>query len=225
MATDKRPTGGKVPLPLSFLARKPTIKTTSKRVIAVFGDLNGFSSWLKICEYSPKEFQRAILPFYQAFRIFERNFVKVNADGFLSVIEIPKGDASRVAVQILKQGFELCARIQEIINAMNYPSPSGFRMRISTGKVFELMAYEENEANRKRYEYIGYCINLADRMTRFNKTEPMIVDERFKQLIPPQTALKQGFRFHHVNIDAKSVPGIFPEDAHVMSSVIYEGQK
>lgn len=222
---ERRHDHSNIPLDLLFLSQKPIIKTTSKRVISIYGDINGFSAWLRISEYSPKEFQKAILPFYNAFSIFKKHFVKINADGFLCVIEIPNGNVSRVAIDILKTSFTLVRAIKEIISHMNYPSPEGFRLRISTGKAFELLAYDQRRRNGKRIEYIGYCLNLAERMTRVNKGEPVVACARFKQLLSDEQAEKEKLVFDHLTLDTEITSGIFPEDAKALYSVCYRDDR
>ena len=151
--------------------------------ICVFGDIRGFGRWTSRAANSPEVKEPFIQKFYtlmDRFIVKHRDiYFKRVGDGFMVFKEFKsEGDGRKIADFI---GIIRCLtrKARSDVNKGLWPTPGGFRVRITSGDVFKILVVDENDPERKRIhpEYIEYPTNAAAHLLVVNPDQFCLVTE------------------------------------------------
>lgn len=184
-------------------------------VIVAFGDVAGFNPWIRRGMNSPE----VIHPFIEAFFAEVQSFlnlhpdvqVKYLGDGIMILKELkPTCNRGTCAARFMRDTVALCKRLNGIVRGCEMP-PDGWRMRWTYGHVSKILVLDPADPKRQRqvWEFIGYAINLAQKLLEVCPSVMMMFHESVFQI--PGT-LKLGFRFTRHNEVPKPPRGVDPED-------------
>ena len=152
-------------------------------VIVAFGDVAGFNPWIRRGMNSPE----VIHPFIEAFYAEIQTFLvkhpdvqlKYLGDGIMILKELkPSCDRGTCAARFVKDTVALCRRLSSIVKGCEMP-PDGWRMRWTYGHVSKISVLDPADGNRRRKvsEFIGYAINLAQKLLDVSPAVPIIFHE------------------------------------------------
>lgn len=144
-----------------------------KWVICAFGDLRGFGLWTSRAASSREVKDPFIAQFYETLQIYVRKHVDVHfkytGDGFMAIKELAYTDSTGVC-GFLKTLRDVTRKARRDVSGCNWPSPDGFRIRITCGDVYKLMVLDPNDPKRERMisEYLEYATNTAAHLLQVN---------------------------------------------------------
>lgn len=174
---------------LRIMAENEKIITSErKRVIVAFGDITGFSQWIKRAGTSiEKHFELTEHIYHKAMNLaFSSAYhIKLLGDGFVMVKEIDFGNGRDIALKYVKDIHDMAIDIQSTIKSLPFPRPDGFRVRIVSGFVTKIKMNfcDIDKPCEMRSDYVGYIMNLANRLLFFMEENPFICHESVKELI------------------------------------------
>jgi len=215
------------PAPRRAVRRRPTrvpVGSTGKRIIVAFGDMSGFSKWMKSPMVSDSQIEKLMSKVYSEFMAIDRRnassryFVKPLGDGVMIVKDLGDRTETQDAEKFMAEVRGLTSRLCAIIAGAAWPQPQGFRVRVVVGDAAK-MRFPGPTARSQRLDYIGYPINLAARLLSIKPDARLICHEGAKQLI----AGSRRFRSRLVKVrlgPRTSVPkGIDPADLRLLWTV------
>lgn len=138
-------------------------------------------------------------------------YVKFLGDGLMMVREMGGGHNCGVTMKFLQDAESLTHRIEEIIR-VHWPRPDGFRIRVTSGHVWKRMATIRSGGRRQTIrlpEYIGYSVNLAQRLLEVQPTIACICDESIPEILGPK---KQKLSLERMGTPKERPRGVDPED-------------
>lgn len=150
-----------------------------KWVICAFGDILGFGIWSRRAANTPEIRDPFIKKFYEEIDAFvKRNnfYVKYLGDGLMILHEIPISGNSDVE-KFLLEIKRFTKQMNSIIKKCAWPSPEGFRTRVVIGHVDKITVTDPSDRSRNIGEYVGYSINLAQRLLEVRPNIPLICHE------------------------------------------------
>ncbi len=186
-----------------------------KWVAVAFGDIVGFGVWRRRAATT----NEISVPFIQKFyghieefvlRQHTLNHIKYLGDGLMVICEIPETSeaAEHLAAFIMDLG-KLNSKLRKAVHECPYPAPDGFRMRLVCGHVDKLSVVDPTDTKRKVPEFIGYDVNLAQRLLEVAPTTPFICHESAVKILKKKT---NGFRLRRL-VDTPERPrGVDSED-------------
>lgn len=182
------------------------------RAVVVFGDIIGFGSFMQRITYPDSEFRPFIREFDGLINEFEREtgyFVKRLGDGFMCVVEIELANEARQAMAVIGAVWKLAKRLSALIATKQTPRPEGFRSRVVCGYVWKTIG-ENNRA-----DYLGYHVNLSEKMIHASKHVEFICHESIKELIERLARVK-GFVFKKLSVTDEAHEEIYRQDMNLL---------
>lgn len=185
-----------------------------KWVVVAFADILGFGTWRRRASTTPEVAEPFIQKFYDEIGAFvkanECLYLKYLGDGFMIIKELPThGHRCRHVGAFLHQAGELTNRISHIVKKCDWPSPEGFRTRIVAGHVSKLEVTDPNDRKRKIPEYVGYAVNLAQRLLEIAPSTPLLCHESVIKILGPH---RRPFKFKRMENPKQLPRGVDPED-------------
>lgn len=201
-----------------------------KQVLISFGDILGFGSWTRRAYNSPEESQTLIKDIYKEWERFSNEthyYVKFLGDGLMNVLELESLTESKKIGKFLYDNFHMAQNVQRIIKR-HYPRPEGFRLRIVQGYVWKIYtnrivvdlqakpcdttcAYK----SVTHAEYVGYIVNLAQRLLEVMPEKLCIFHESVKEIA---ANLKINIKLKHLDKPTESPRGVDPIDLENLHS-------
>lgn len=191
-------------------------------MIVAFGDVAGFNPWIRRGMNSPE----VIHPFIEAFYAEIQSFLMRNpeihlkylGDGVMILKELKPTCARGVcATRFLRDTIALCRRLNRIVRGCELP-PEGWRMRWTYGHVSRIEVLDPHDRSRKRkiWEFIGYAVNLAQKLLEVWPSTMMLFHQSILNIpgIGAEAAklrLKPA-RVHELESIQKPPRGVDPED-------------
>lgn len=185
-----------------------------KWVIVAFGDVIGFGPWIKRAlndQESQDEFLKNF--FAEIWRFTDRYdcYLKHIGDGVLILKELPeKGHKCEATIEFLQECYRFTAEMNRIVKRCAWPSPDGFRLRVVAGNVRKISRSKSHEDP----EYIGYAINLAERLLSIKAEIPCICHESVISII----GKKRGIEFRCLGDISEKRRGVDSEDINALWS-------
>ncbi len=187
--------------------------TRDVRLIAVFGDIRGFSSFYESVTHPVTERD----PFLNAYDDLITEILtgaglpyEDTGDGFICLVDLGSGKDSRKAAHVLRVMWTLLKRVQRLIARKEYPYPDGYRIRLAVG-------YATRKVKRDGKVVVrGKHINLAHKMLKIEPSIGIVCHETMTQLISKRQAKKCGFKFKHLPTDRRIPEGMSKKDASAL---------
>jgi len=146
-------------------------------------------------------------------------FVKLLADGLMSVVELPEEAVrSGVALKMMISANDLVKSVEAQIKQLDYPRPDGFRIRMAAGHVLKLEASHPLDKTKIQVDYVEYAVDMTFGLLGVEKDVPRICHETVREIIeaaPKSTAM---VKFEKVKRPAAAPEGIDPEDLNALWS-------
>lgn len=184
-------------------------------VIVAFGDVAGFNPWIRRGMNSPEVIHPFIEAFYaeiQAFLVKHPDVqLKYLGDGIMVIKELkPCCNRGVCASRFVKDTIALCKRLSSIVRGCEMP-PDGWRMRWTYGHVSKICVLDPADGQRRRkvFEFIGYAINLAQKLLDVSPSVPIMFHESMFSI---PGLVKLGFKFRKHEQTAKQPRGVDQED-------------
>lgn len=191
-------------------------KEHQTRAIIVFGDIAGFGSFTQRISYPDDEFRPFIRQFYGMIDEFERKtkyFLKRLGDGFMCVVELPKKDGRDTAEEVINRIWNLNFKINTLISRKPTPRPEGFRSRVACGYIWKTVG------DNNREDYLGYHVNLCEKILHVHKQETILFCQKFKELLSPDSLTAGGFKMKKMKPVENTPEGIYKEDLNSLWSL------
>ncbi len=154
-----------------------------KRVLVAFGDILGFGGWMIRASNTPEVTHKLIEDVYVQFEKFAATakcHAKFLGDGLMLVKEMSNGHNCRMTREFLIDAYKFAFNVNKIITA-SYPHPDGFRLRIASGHVWKRSSVTSDR--RRNNEYVGYSINLAQRLLEVSPQTLAVCHESIVEII------------------------------------------
>ncbi len=185
-----------------------------KRIIIAFGDILGFGTWHRRAANQPEISGPFLQKFYdelQAFQARSRDlYLKYLGDGIMILKELPETKKSiGYSREFIRNVGFLNSRLLRIIRFCPFPAPEGFRTRVASGYVDKIMIHDPLDRKKRIPEYVGYSINLAQRLLEISPSVPFICHESVVKIVGRKRAL---FRFKRLPEQSNKPRGIDSED-------------
>ena len=185
-----------------------------KCVIAAFGDILGFGAWTRRASNSPEVSAPFVQMFYALLENYvlsnPRTYVKYVGDGLMIIKEIPLGNKKNRCINQFLQGLvKLTLQAQDLIKGCAWPPPDGFRMRVTSGHVSRLNVLDPGNKRERVPEYVGYAVNLAQRLLEVSPTTSCICHESVVKLLGSR---KNPLHFKRLGDPKERPRGIDSED-------------
>jgi class 3 adenylate cyclase len=165
---------------LTLTDNVPVIRGEKVNVVAVYADLRGFAQWSLTS--SANQITKVIEVVYdrviQLAFFYKHTFHKFLGDGFLLIWEVDDHGSEAEALHwALAASFEIHKRYWYIAQQFRFPSPSGFGIGVSCGKVIridpETFIPELNEP-----DFVGYPMNSGARLQKLAGPYGTVLDRR-----------------------------------------------
>jgi hypothetical protein len=216
------PKVGQSPLTLEFLERNPRVRAKRVFALVLFGDTTRFRRWRSRPFLSAEKHARFMIALYDTFIRFRNGsgyFVKLLADGLMSVLELPDGNQrSRAALEMMISANELVKSVRAQIKQMDYPRPDGFRIRMAAGHVLKLEASHPLDKTKIQVDYVEYAVDMTFGLLGVEKESPCICHETVREIVEDNSKAKALVKFEKVKRPAVGPEGIDPEDLDVLWS-------
>jgi len=190
-----------------------------KRVIVAFGDILGFGSWTRRAVNTPEESHELIDQIYDEFENHAEVcgcHIKFLGDGIMSLREMDENktrdDNLKMIINFVADAYVLASKVQKIITGY-YPRPEGFRLRITMGYVWKRQI---KSTKRHAPEYIGYIVNLAQRLLEVSPTTLCVCHESVMEVLKNK---KLAFKTSPVKQPAIYPRGVDEEDLKGLHSI------
>lgn len=185
-------------------------------VIVAFGDVTGFNPWIRRGANAPEVIQSFIQNFYEEMEVFVKAHkgvqIKYLGDGFMILKELkPTCIKGTCAATFIRDAMKLAHRLAAIVHRCEFPPPDGFRVRIAHGHVSKIHLLDPRDEDRKRktWEFIGYAVNLAQKLLDVSPRTLFLIHESAVEILGRQ---KTHFRLRRF-VGAKECPrGVDQED-------------
>lgn len=188
------------------------------RVLVCYGDILGFSEWIKRPANAPEEVESLMHGVYEEFEKFatdSKGFAKYLGDGIMIVIELGPKNNSCLAVDFMRKSCLFVDSINKLIHS-HWPRPHGFRLRMVAGYVYKkslgcqnCMVKLTGGQRGQSAEFIGYPINLAQRILYVQPNITLLCHESVKQLIGKK---RHDLILQKIKVPKVRAPGIDNED-------------
>lgn len=185
-----------------------------KWIIVAFGDISGFSAWRRRASTQPEIAQPFLQKFYSEIESFSLKnqcfYMKYLGDGIMILKELDeKYTRHKCIVKFIHQTGILNARLLRIVRGCEWPPPEGFRMRAVCGHVDKIQVVNPNDRTRKMPEYVGYAINLAQKLLDISPETSFICHESVVKFIGKSV---RRFGLRRFKVVEEKRKGIDPED-------------
>lgn len=185
-----------------------------KWIIVAFGDITGFSAWRRRASTQPEIAQPFLKKFYEEIEKFSLKnkdlHLKYLGDGFMMLKELnEKYNKHRCVVKFVQEAGALNARLLKIVHSCEWPPPDGFRTRIVCGHVDKLEVTDPINRKTKVSEYVGYAINLAQKLLQISPETHFVCHESVIKVIG---RLPKKFKTKKMKILEEKRKGVDPED-------------
>lgn len=182
-------------------------------VIVAFGDILGFGTWRRRAATQPEISGPFLEKFYGEIQKFNREnpafYLKYLGDGLMLIMELPDGENSKRCAEIIELLGILNAKLVKIVRSCPFPSPEGFRMRMACGHVDKIMVVDPLDKHREIPEFVGYSINLAQRLLEISPSIPFVCHESIMNVLGKK---KRKFTFRKLVHTPERPRGIDQED-------------
>lgn len=185
-------------------------------VIVAFGDVAGFNPWIRRGSNAPEVITDFVEKFYAEMQDFVKTHnavqIKYLGDGFMILKEL-KSTCTRgtCVAKFITDVARLAKRLKRIVKQCDFPPPDGFRLRIAHGHVSKIQVLDPVDPERKRmiWEFIGYAVNLAQKLLDVSPRTVLVVHESAIKVLGRQ---KTGLRLKRL-VGSKERPrGVDSED-------------
>lgn len=152
-----------------------------------------------------------IKSFYDGIGVFVNKndcYVKYLGDGLMILQEISFKDSIGPAT-FLKSIRYFTKKMKKIVAECPWPPPQGFRTRVVVGHVDKIEVIDPLDHKRRIPEYVGYAINLAQRLLEIQPGTPLVCHESVLQILGEK---KKEFRFKKLDGISERPRGINTAD-------------
>ncbi len=182
-------------------------------VIVAFGDILGFGTWRRRAATQPEISGPFLQKFYDEIQAFNKNFphfyLKYLGDGLMLIMELSAGENSKRCAEVIGQIGLLNARLLKAVRECPFPAPEGFRMRMAAGHVDKIMVVDPLDRHREVPEFVGYSINLAQRLLEISPSTPFLCHESVLNVLGNK---KKNFKVRKLESPTEKPRGIDSED-------------
>lgn len=201
-----------------------------KRIIVAYGDILGFGRWIKRPSSSFEEVKTLMEEIYvefDRFGLMNGGQTKYLGDGIMVVKELQTGHNCCMVLEFMRSSYRFAMKIQGIIEK-HWPRPEGFRIRIASGYVYKKnmaclnCVLSQNTAPGLKGEYIGYPINLAQRLLYVEPHILCICSEDVRQIIGQK---KDGVILERIKSVKTNLRGVDPDDLRGLWSIKVDERK
>ena len=160
-----------------------------QRVLAAFGDVRGFRSWVRRC--GPAQFRRSYAHLQEQWVRFaaHADLYKSLGDGFMAVWDLRPTHNCRLALDLLNLSLETAEEIETIRMGTPEPRFCGWRIRRVGGDTFK---WTQDVGRRRDSDYVGQRINLCKELLYVAPDTPVVLHESAWELFTPDQAQKEG---------------------------------
>jgi hypothetical protein len=208
------------PLTLEFLERNPRVKAKRVFALVLFGDTTRFRRWRSRPFLSSEKHARFMVALYDTFIRFRNGsgyFVKLLADGLMSVLELPEGAGrSAAALEMMASAESLVKSVKTQIKQLDYPRPDGFRVRMAAGHVLKLEATHPLDKTKIQVDYVEYAVDMTFGLLGVEKEKPCICHETVREIVDADSKSKAAVQFEKVKRLVVGPEGIDPEDLNAL---------
>lgn len=201
-----------------------------KRIIVSYGDILGFAQWIKRPANAPEDVQSLMGSVYAEFEHYSTSIAgttKFMGDGIVVIKELCVGHNCRTVLDIMRKSYLFTEKINSIIQN-HWPRPHGFRLRLVAGYVYKKMVHCKNcsigidtEKINRAPEYIGYPINLAQRLLYVEPQTWCICHESVNQIIGNK---RMGVKFRRIPNPKDNPRGIDRDDLRNLSQFSFDSR-
>lgn len=131
-------------------------------------------------------------------------FLKRLGDGFMCVVEVHGKKPARA--KFLNNLWAVAEKINSLVSNHPSPRPGQFRFRVVCGYVWKIL-----RAN-KRKDYLGYQVNLCERLLRSNKSDLFVCSEAFKEMMTEKEIVDNKYTFEKLKSFEEPPTGVYRED-------------
>lgn len=192
---------------------KRKCKEERVRVFVTYADTTGYTTWAKRGATSHEDISAYNSKMYDEFWRYESETgfsVKYLSDGLVAFKEMERGHNCSAALCVLKSAWNLQQRMFDVIQAMNHPRPSGFRVRVACGMVSKMWVPPIKKNDRRfKIEYVGFGPSLGDRILKIERDVSCICTESVRQLLKDG---ENGFTFSKVTPKGPTPNGVDDDD-------------
>ncbi len=154
-----------------------------RKILVAFGDILGFGTWTRRALTTPEDSKDLIDKIYYEFENYSNLsgcYVKFLGDGIMSIREIRQKRSDSNAGITLKFIHDINALSEKIrwLIKCHFPRPDGFRVRATAGHAWRIPL-----KHHKPPEYVGYIVNLAQRLLEISPQTPFICHESIKEIL------------------------------------------
>lgn len=152
------------------------------KVIVAFCDILGFTEWTRRATNTPEVTRALIDSFYDPVQKFlvQNPYcqMKYQGDGVMILKEL-KGLDENSSLHFFNGIVKLNNDLGRVVASSDFPRPQGFRTRLAASVVHkkELLDPYDGERRRKVWEFIGYGVNLAQRLLEVSPQTPILFHE------------------------------------------------
>jgi class 3 adenylate cyclase len=185
-------------------------------IVVAFSDILGFGTWRRRASNTPEIAEPFIQRFYDVIEQFIRKndvdwlYLKYLGDGFMVIKEIFPGKNEKKSVQCFldKMAF-LTSELSKVVRKCEWPTPEGFRTRVVAGHVSKLEVINPNDRKKTVSEYVGYAVNLAQRLLEISPATPFICHESIVKIIGTNN---KNIKIKRMGESKERPRGVDPED-------------
>ncbi len=185
-------------------------------VIVAFGDVAGFNPWIRRGSNAPEVIHDFVTNFYRELQTFVLNHkdvqIKYLGDGFMILKELKSTCTKGVCVaQFITDIAMMSRRLSSVVRKCDFPPPDGFRVRIAHGHVSKIQVLDPVDGERKRkiWEFVGYAVNLAQKLLDVSPSTLLVLHESVIQVLGRK---KARFRLRRLVAGTEQPRGVDSED-------------
>jgi hypothetical protein len=196
-----------------------------KRALVAYGDIHGFSSWIKRPANSPEEvdsLMEDVSNEFQKFAVESKGYSKYMGDGIMVILELGPKNNSSLVIDFMRRSCLFVESVNKVIHA-HWPRPHGFRLRLVLGYVYKKVMLCRNCLSKPSgrlqgqcAEFIGYPINLSQRILHVEPNISLLCHESVKQIIGKKRC---DLILKKIPIPRVKAPGIDRDDLRSLHSV------
>ncbi len=173
-------------------------KLQAVRIIVLFGDLTGFTTFCEAITNETIEFDPFMNEYDRLIDDMESDkgyTIDDTGDGFMCTVELPPKDIDEYVVKVIHDIWTLSKKIESLIENKVTPSPAGFRVAGAAGYVTRKVKKNGRVVLR------GKQINLAHNLLDIARVHSFICHSSLKTLISEKVAKEYKIEFTQLTID------------------------
>lgn len=129
----------------------------------------------------------------------------------MCVAEIDKANGKNQALDFLRHSMELVSSVRDLTKH-TFPTPGPFRVRITAGHVWKMMAHRTGQRASTQTDYLGYPVNLAARLLEIERESAILCHESVVKMTSKLMPKEMGFSLRKMRVRGRCPLGVDPED-------------